>query len=90
MVTYKSKVIHVEDDIIKLSPIRQDINAHTREDKNCGDDSSMFILDKGNLYDTVISDNTYLNSNKIMETIYLVLPYIHIGGEKYSIYSNKT
>ena len=81
---------HVEDDTLTFSPIRQNINSYAKEDKNWGDNSSTVLLDDGNLCDTVIADNTYISSNRIPEIQYLVLSFIPICGDKYSIYSRKT
>ena len=89
MILYKSKVVHVEDGILKVSSIRKNINAHTRKENNCGDDFSMVILYGEHLGDTTIDSNTYLMINIILESRYLVLSYIHIGlhtgDEKYRI-----
>ena len=45
MITYKSKVVHAEEDILNLSPIRQEINFYPSKYNNCGDDYSMVLLD---------------------------------------------
>ena len=45
MIPYKSKVVHAEEDIIHLYPIRQKINSYTRKENNCGDDYIMVLLD---------------------------------------------
>ena len=47
--------------------------------KNCGDDYSMDLLYGGHLGDTIISGNTDLIVNIILEIRYLVLSYLHIG-----------
>ena len=44
MAPYKSKVMHVEYDILNFYSIIQNINYYPREENNCGDDSSMFLL----------------------------------------------
>ena len=85
MVDYRLKLIHDEYDTINFKPIRQKINTYPRQENNCGDDSIMFLPDYGNLCDTVIAENTDLSINKMYESIYLVLSYIHIGGTKYRI-----
>ena len=46
---------------------------------NCGDESSMVLLYDYHLGDTIISRNTYLSENIIMEIRDLVLSYLHIG-----------
>ena len=94
MISYKSKAMHVEDDIINLSPIRQKINPYPRKENNCGDDSSMVLLYDGHLSDTIISGDTYLSGNGIVEIRDLVLSSLrsglHNGDAKYRIYSRKT
>ena len=47
--------------------------------KNYGDDSSMVLLYDWYLGDTIISGNTYIRGNIIMESIDLVLSYPQIG-----------
>ena len=90
MVAYKLKVIHVEDYTINFSPIRQNINGYTMKYNNCGDYSSKFIPDYGNLWDTVIHENTDISSNRIPEIRNSVLSYLHSAGTKHRIYSSKT
>ena len=85
MVSYKFKVIDVEDDIISLSPIIQNINAYPREDKNFGDASIIVLIEKGHICYNIITDNIYTSSNNITESRDLVLSYLHIGGAKYRI-----
>ena len=41
-----------EGDILNFSPIRQKRNTHPRKENNCGDKSSMVILDVNNTDDT--------------------------------------
>ena len=65
MVPYKLKVKNVEDDKINFSPIRQNIKYCPRKDNNCGDESSMVILDDGQLRGPVIYENIDIISNKI-------------------------
>ena len=89
MVYHLSKAIHVENDILNLSPIRQNRNAFPREGNSCGYDSSMIIIYDEKLCDTIIYGNRDLSGNKIMEIIYSVLSSFHICGAKYRIYSNK-
>ena len=50
----------------------------------------MFHRDDCHLCDTVIADSIDVISNTIPEIRDPVLSSIHIGGEKYSIYSSKT
>ena len=69
MVAYKSKVIHVEDYTINLSPIRHNSNGYSRKDNYCGDRYNKFTPDDGHLWDTVIPDNTYISSNRITESV---------------------
>ena len=79
MVAYKLKVMHNEYDTLNFWLIRQNSNSYPREENNCGDDSSIFILDYDHLFGTIIDGNTYIISNNIMESRYSVLSYIHIG-----------
>ena len=65
MVSYKSKVMRVEDVTLNLLPNRQNSNTYPREDNNSSDNSSTFITDDEHLRETVIPDNTYISSNKI-------------------------
>ena len=57
--------------------------------ENGGDDSSVVLLYGRHLSDTIISKNTYLSGNIIMESRYLVPSYVniglHTGNEKYRI-----
>ena len=73
VVPYKSKLIHVEDDIINLSPIKQNINNYLRKKNNCGEESSMALLDDNQLCDTIIVGNTDMSGNNITEIRHLVL-----------------
>ena len=70
VLSYKSKLMHVEDDTLSLQTIRQNRNGYPRKDNNGGDDSSSFLTDDGHLWDTVIPENTYLSSNNTP-------PYLH-------------
>ena len=79
MITYKSKVVHAEEDILNLSPIRQKINFYPSKYNNCGDDYSMVLLDDEHLGDTIISGNTDLRGNIILVIRDVVLSSIHIG-----------
>ena len=58
--------------------------------KNGGDNSSMVLLYDGHLGDTIISGDTDLSVNIIMESRDLVLFYLHIDinnrNAKYRIY----
>ena len=47
--------------------------------KNCGDESIMVLLYNEHLGDTIIAVNTDISRNIMMESIYLVLSYLHIG-----------
>ena len=64
-ITYKSNVMHAEDNVLNLYPIRQKINAYPRKENNFGDDSSVFLLDDEHLGDTIIAGNIYLSGNII-------------------------
>ena len=66
MIPYESKVIHVEDGILNLSPIRKNRNTYHRKIKNCGDDSIIVILYGNHLGDTIIAGNTDLSGNIIL------------------------
>ena len=90
MVTYKLNVMYVEDNILSLSPIVQNGNSSPREENICVEDSSMVLLYAKNLCDTIISTNTYLRSNNVLEIRDWVLSYIHISSAKYRILSSKT
>ena len=80
IIPYKSKVMHAEDDnILTFSPTRHKINAYPRKENNCGDNSSMVLLDDKHLGDTTISGNTHLRGNIIMERRDLVLSSLYIG-----------
>ena len=59
--------MHMEDDILNSYPIRKNRNYCPRKENNCGDDSTMFLIDNYNLCDTIIADNTDLSSNNIIE-----------------------
>ena len=72
-------MIHVEDDIIHLSPIRKNRNSYPIKYNNYGDDSSMVLLDENHLGDTIISGNTNLSRSNILEIIDLVLSSPHIN-----------
>ena len=82
--------MNVEDDTLKCLPTRQNRNGYPRKDNNCGDNSSKFISDDGNLWDTFIPENKHLGSNIIPENRDSFLSYLHITGTKYRIYSSKT
>ena len=90
MVNYKFKVKHDEYNTLHLSSTAQNRNDYPMKENNCGDDYITFLPDDRHVCDAVISENIYLGSNKFSESIVLVLSFIHIGGEKYMIYSRKT
>ena len=70
MIPNKSKVMHFEVDIINFSPIRHKIYAYHRKENNCGDESSIILLDYDQLGNTIINGNQYINDNSIMEIRY--------------------
>ena len=82
MIPYKSKVMHIEDNIMFFSPTIYNINDYPQEEINFGDYSSMVFQDDGHLCDTIISDNTDLISNNVPEICDPFLSYIHIGCKK--------
>ena len=65
MEPFKVKVMHVEDDITTLSPIRHNRNYYHRSDNNGDNESSTVILDGGHLGDTFIPKNTDPTKNNI-------------------------
>ena len=79
MIPYKSKVIHFENGILNISTIRKRRNDYPRKEYNSGDESIMVLLYDDNLGNNIISGNTDISRNIIMESIYVVLYYIHIG-----------
>ena len=78
--------MYVEDDILNSPPIRHNINAYPKEEKNFNNDSSMVLLDDENLCDTIIAGNTDLSGNNIPDSRNLVLSSLYIGDAKYRIY----
>ena len=74
---------------IKCRPTRKNRNGYPRKENNCGDYSSMVLVYDENLGDIIISRNTYLSVDIIIEIRDLVLSYLHIGlhtgDAKYSI-----
>ena len=82
--------MHVEDDILNISPIINNRNAYPRGDKNGGDDSSMILLDDIHVDEAVTPKNTPPISNNITESRYLVLSSLHIDDPKYRIFLSKT
>ena len=72
-IPYKSNVMHFEGDIQNVSPIRQNRNAYPRKENNCGDVSSMVLLNSENLGNTIISVNIYLSRNNIPEMVHSIL-----------------
>ena len=89
VIPYKSKLMHVEYGILKVSFIKRNRNADPRKENRCGDDSSMVLLYVEHLGDTIISGNTDLRGNIILEIRGLVLSSLHIflhtGDAKYMI-----
>ena len=79
IIPYKLKVMHAEENMLNLSPIRQKMNFYPRKENNCGDEYSMVILDDKHLGDTIIARSTYFRGNRILESIGFVLYYLHIG-----------
>ena len=71
-------MIHVEDDILNVSPIRRNRNACPRKYKKYGDDYGMALLYDEHLGITIITGNTDLSGNIIMKIRDLVLSYLHI------------
>ena len=71
--------MHVENDIINVSPIRKNRNFYPRKENNCVNDSIMIILYDDHLGDTIISGNIDLSENIMMESRYLVLSSLQIG-----------
>ena len=72
MIPYKSKVRHVEVDIINFYPIRKNRNYYPSKQKY-GDESSMVILFEEHLDETIIAGNTVLSGNIILEIRGLIL-----------------
>ena len=67
MIPYKSKMVHVEEDIINFSPIIHK-KSHPRKENNYGDDYSIVLLYDEHLGDTIIAGNTDLSGNIILES----------------------
>ena len=59
--------MHAEDSILNFSPMRHKINTYPRKENNFGYGSSMVLLDKEQLVDTIIAGNTYLRGNIILD-----------------------
>ena len=76
---YKPKVMHVEDDILNVPLIINNRNSNHRKYNNCGDGYSMILLYDDHLSDIIITGNTYLRINIILERRGLVLSSLHIG-----------
>ena len=55
MVPYGLKVMHIEDDILNVSPIVQNINSYPSEYNNHGEESSMVLLYDQHLCETFLS-----------------------------------
>ena len=89
MATNKPKVTKNAYDTLNFSLIRHSRNLHPREENNCGDESSIVILDNEHLCDTIIASNAYIRSNKVIKIRDLVISSLHIGlhigDEKYRI-----
>ena len=81
MVAYKSKLIRVEDDTLNFSPIRYNSDSYPREDNKCGGYYSVVFTYDGHLWDTFISENTYIRNNIIPEIRDSVLSSLHIGDQ---------
>ena len=79
MISYESKMMRVEDDILNLSSIINNRNAYPRKENNCVDDSNVVLIYDYHLGDTIIAGNKYLSGNTMMESRDLVLSYPHIG-----------
>ena len=79
IIPYKLKVMHAEENMLNLSPIRQKINAYPSKEKNCGDDSGMVIIDEEHLVDAIISWKIDLKGNMMMNSRYLVVSSLYIG-----------
>ena len=79
MIPYKSKVIHVEGNILNFSPLIQNRNAYHWKEDYFGDGSSMVFLDDKHLDNNIISGNTYPSGNRILESRDLVLSSVQIG-----------
>ena len=75
----RSKVRHVEDDMLNISPIINNRNFYPSKENNFGDDSSMVIIYDKHSGDTIISGNIDLSGNIIVESRVLVLSSIRIG-----------
>ena len=73
MVPYKLKVMYVEDDILNFSPIIQNKNGYHSEEKNCGDDSIKVLPYDNQWCDNIISGNSDISGNNILEVRKLVL-----------------
>ena len=71
--------MHVENDIINVSPIIKNRNFYPGKENNCGNDYIMIILYDDHLGDTIISGNIDLSENIMMESRYLVLSSLKIG-----------
>ena len=79
MIPYKSKVIHVEDGMINVFPIRNNRNVYPSKQNICGDDSSTVLINDEHLGDTIIATNSGISRKIIMESRQLVVSYLHIG-----------
>ena len=66
MIPYKSKVIHVDDGILKVSSIIKNINVYPRKETNCGNESIVVLLYDKDFGDTIIAGNTDLTKNIIL------------------------
>ena len=66
IISYKQRVIHVEDDIINFSPIKQNRNAYPGKGNNFGDYSITVLLDGDHLGNKIIYGNTCLRGNSII------------------------
>ena len=66
MIPYKSKVVHVEYDILNVYPIINNRNSYPRKENNFGNDSIIFILYDEHFGDTIIYGNTDISGNIII------------------------
>ena len=82
---YKSKVIHVENYILNLSPIRNNVNDYPRVDNKVSDDCNNVLLYYRFWCSTGIPKNVFVRSNSIPPRTDSVIIYIHSGGTKYRI-----
>ena len=81
MLSYTSKVVHVEDFPLNLFPLMYNNNAYLSVDNNGGVGSCNVIPASGCLCDTIVCDNVFSRSRNSMATsIDSVLSHHHIVG----------